>query len=165
MDLCHSSQAHIKFQRLMKQPVIAKLNDDWNIFQYSFSFLVVERVWTDFHWEIQNTILYFAVLQPRKTRIFGNSILVLLFNSLINLSELGTTVDINYRGFLLNNFFLPLSWSNKNIFYFKSVRSVSHNQHQLFFCSIDSGELWLQLALFHKSLIILNIPTVGSAFM
>ena len=108
MDLCHSSQAHIKFQRLMKQPVIAKLNDDWNIFQYSFSFLVVERVWTDFHWEIQNTILYFAVLQPRKTRIFGNSILVLLFNSLINLSELGTTVDINYRGFLLNNFFLPL---------------------------------------------------------
>ena len=106
---------------------------NWNIVQYSFSFIVVEWVWTDFHWEIQNTILYFAVLQPRKTRIFGNSILVLLFNSLINLSELGTTVDINYRGFLLNNFFLSLTLSNKNIFHFKSVQSVSHNQHQLFF--------------------------------
>ena len=106
----HSCQAHIKFQRLMKQPVIAKL--DSNIFQYSFS-SIVERVWTDFHWEIQNPILYFAVLQPRKTRIFGNSILVPLFNSLINLSELGTTVDINHPGFLLNNFFLPSSWTLK----------------------------------------------------
>ena len=159
----HSCQTQTKFQRLMKQHVIAKL--DWNIFQYSFSF-ILKWVWTVFHWEIQNTILYFGVLQPRKTRIFGNSILVLLFNSLINLSELGTTVDINYRGFLLNNFFLSLSWSNKNIFYFKSVLSVSHNQQQLF-CSIDSGELQLQLALCYaswlKSLIILNIPTVGWA--
>ena len=146
----------------MKAPCNCKAGMDWNVFQYSFSFIVTRVWWADFHWEIQNTILYFAVLQPRKTRIFGNSILVLLFNSLINLSELGTTVDINHHGFLLNNFFLPLSWSNKNIFYFKSV---SHNQHQLFSCSIDSGELWLQLALFHKSLIILNIPTVGSAFM
>ena len=138
MDLCHSSQAHIKFQRLMKQPVIAKLNDDWNIFQYSFSFLVVERVWTDFHWEIQNTILYFAVLQPRKTRIFGNSILVLLFNSLINLSELGTTVDINYRGFLLNNFFLPLYVEVIKIYF------ISNQSHQSLITNISFSALLIR---------------------